>query len=88
MKLARKLTFIYLFIFLVVVVEGVGVDSWVLNLTFYMTPDGLRAAVRVSVAIFQPCYIPGTKCAGKYNLLKYFADVQAVSLVREKNLPF
>lgn len=41
-----------------------------------MTPDGLRAAVSVSVAVFQPCDIPDTKCSGKYNLLKYFADVQ------------
>lgn len=39
--------------------------------------NGLRAAVSVSVAVFQPCDTPGTKCAGKYNLLKYFADVQA-----------
>lgn len=42
-----------------------------------MTPDGLRAAVSVSMAIFQPCYTPGIKCAGKHNLLKYFADIQA-----------
>lgn len=42
-----------------------------------MYPDGLRAAVSVSVAVFQPCHTPGTNCAGKYNLLKYSADVQA-----------
>lgn len=42
-----------------------------------MYPEGLRAAVSVSVAIFQPCHTASTHCAGKYNLLKYFADVQA-----------
>ena len=36
----------------------------------------LRMMVNVSVAIFQPCYTPGTECAGKYHWLKYFADVQ------------
>ena len=42
-----------------------------------MTPDGLRAAVSVSMAMFQAGYTPGIKCAGKHNFLKYFADIQA-----------
>lgn len=51
-----------------------------------MNPDGLRAAVSVSVAIFQACHVPGTKCAGKYNLLKYFVDVQACVLHSKQDL--
>lgn len=42
-----------------------------------MTLDGLRTALIVFVAFFQPCNTPGINCAGKHNLFKYFADVQA-----------
>lgn len=66
-RLARELT-----------LGGAGPGGWLIFKPDVLNdPNGLRAVVSVSVAVFQPCYTPGIKCAGNYNFLKCFADVQA-----------